>query len=251
MAIAAGSGQVSHQCGSCSGPSWLTGWGRHSDTTAMHTYMVSPHCAVSYGCSGPIFHWRTSHTSRIQTSCRRRRDKEREGGKNTRVIYRSQSWLKMLQNVTFEKENGGCLVLVLTPHKAQDVMIACCASTHTTHTVRRLLLVCHVCISRHWFFCPGLPPPPFILCFAPGPRGLEKFCYIAHTQVYTPRRASGENRVHLSSVPDHLAQAKWTVSNIAPPASLLRLPYQSFPQSLDLYKIISHTLSTIKEIIVI
>lgn len=27
---------------------------------------------------------------------------------------------------------------------------------------------CHVCINRHWFFCPALAPPPFILSFVAG-----------------------------------------------------------------------------------
>lgn len=36
---------------------------------------------------------------------------------------------------------------------------------------------CHVCINRHWFFCPALPPLPFILRFVVVPRGAEKFCY--------------------------------------------------------------------------
>lgn len=38
-------------------------------------------------------------------------------------------------------------------------------------------LVCHVCITRHWFFCRDLALQPFILCFAVGPNGFEKFCY--------------------------------------------------------------------------
>lgn len=36
---------------------------------------------------------------------------------------------------------------------------------------------CHVCINRHWFFCPALPPLPFILRFVVAPRGAKKFCY--------------------------------------------------------------------------
>lgn len=229
---------VSHQCVSCSGPSWPTGWGRSSGRTARHTCTVSPRCAVSCGCSGPTFHWRSGRTTCIQTSCRSRREAERKksrikkrgrrrsgrrrGAKKRTVIYWSQSWHKMLENLPCEKGNGGCWVLTLTATEHRAVWLHVVhlhppapPLTHSeslTHTHKECsrLLVCHVCISRHWFFCPGLPPPPFILCFAPRPRGLEKFCNSPHkytradthtqtawpahrhTRIYTPQGQRGK-----------------------------------------------------------
>lgn len=53
---------------------------------------------------------------------------------------------------------------------------------------------CHVCINRHWFFCPALAPQPFILSIVVGaPAGLEKFCY----SPLRPLRPVCENRFHL------------------------------------------------------
>lgn len=71
-------------------------------------------------------------------------------------------------------------------------------------------LVCHVCISRHWFFCPGLALQPFILCFAVGPNGFEKFCYSPVTpeaKVRIDFTCAGLH--HLSRAGAVRAKAKW------------------------------------------
>lgn len=71
-------------------------------------------------------------------------------------------------------------------------------------------LVCHVCITRHWFFCPGLALQPFILCFAVGPNGFEKFCYSPVTPEANVRidfTCTGLH--HLSRAQAVRAKAKW------------------------------------------
>lgn len=71
-------------------------------------------------------------------------------------------------------------------------------------------LVCHVCITRHWFFCRGLALQPFILCFAVGPNGFEKFCYSPVTPEANVRidfTCTGLH--HLSRAWAVRAKAKW------------------------------------------
>lgn len=71
-------------------------------------------------------------------------------------------------------------------------------------------LVCHVCITRHWFFCRGLALQPFILCFAVGPNGFEKFCYSPVTPEANVRidfTCTGLH--HLSRAGAVRAKAKW------------------------------------------
>lgn len=71
-------------------------------------------------------------------------------------------------------------------------------------------LVCHVCITRHWFFCLGLALQPFILCFAVGPNGFEKFCYSPVTPEANVRidfTCTGLH--HLSRAWAVRAKAKW------------------------------------------
>lgn len=71
-------------------------------------------------------------------------------------------------------------------------------------------LACHVCITRHWFFCPGLALQPFILCFAVGPNGFEKFCYSPVTPEANVRidfTCTGLDR--LSRAQAVRAKAKW------------------------------------------
>lgn len=70
--------------------------------------------------------------------------------------------------------------------------------------------VCHVCITRHWFFCRDLALQPFILCFAVGPNGFEKFCYSPVTpeaKVRIDFTCTGLH--HLSRAQAVRAKAKW------------------------------------------
>lgn len=70
--------------------------------------------------------------------------------------------------------------------------------------------VCHVCITRHWFFCRDLALQPFILCFAVGPNGFEKFCYSPVTpeaKVRIDFTCTGLH--HLSRAWAVRAKAKW------------------------------------------
>lgn len=78
-------------------------------------------------------------------------------------------------------------------------------------------LVCHVCITRHWFFCRGLALQPFILCFAVGPNGFEKFCYSPVTpeaKVRIDFTCTGLH--HLSRAWAVRAKAKWNAIHTQP-----------------------------------
>lgn len=94
-----------------------------------------------------------------------------------------------------------------------------------TDFVRRTAgLVCHVCITRHWFFCRGLALQPFILCFAVGPNGFEKFCYSPVTPEANVRidfTCTGLH--HLSRAWAVRAKAKWKAIH----TKLLRQPLLS------------------------
>lgn len=90
-----------------------------------------------------------------------------------------------------------------------------------TDFVRRTAgLVCHVCITRHWFFCRGLALQPFILCFAVGPNGFEKFCYSPVTPEANVRidfTCTGLH--HLSRAQAVRAEAKWKAIHTKPLSS--------------------------------
>lgn len=87
-------------------------------------------------------------------------------------------------------------------------------------------LVCHVCITRHWFFCRDLALQPFILCFAVGPNGFEKFCYSPVTPEANVRidfTCTGLH--HLSRAWAVRAKAKWKAIH----TKLLRQSHCSVP----------------------
>lgn len=87
-------------------------------------------------------------------------------------------------------------------------------------------LVCHVCITRHWFFCRDLALQPFILCFAVGPNGFEKFCYSPVTPEANVRidfTCTGLH--HLSRAWAVRAKAKWKAIH----TKLLRQSHRSVP----------------------
>lgn len=88
-------------------------------------------------------------------------------------------------------------------------------------------LVCHVCITRHWFFCRDLALQPFILCFAVGPNGFEKFCYSPVTPEANVRidfTCTGLH--HLSRAGAVRAKAKWKAIH----TKLLRQSHRSVPR---------------------
>lgn len=84
------------------------------------------------------------------------------------------------------------------------------SALHTASAKGTAGWLCHVCITRHWFFCRGLALQPFILCFAVGPNGFEKFCYSPVTpeaKVRIDFTCTGLH--HLSRAWAVRAKAKW------------------------------------------
>lgn len=89
-------------------------------------------------------------------------------------------------------------------------MVTLKCGAHTASAKGTAGWVCHVCITRHWFFCRGLALQPFILCFAVGPNGFEKFCYSPVTpeaKVRIDFTCTGLH--HLSRAWAVRAKAKW------------------------------------------
>lgn len=154
--------------------------------------MASPPCAVSCGCWGPISLWNFCRTSGTWTSCVGREERMR--------------------------------TLPTGQRAGPDRRGHSPAAGRARGVARTAGPVCHVCITRHWFFCRGLALQPFILCFAVGPNGFEKFCYSPVTPEANVRidfTCTGLH--HLSRAGAVRAKAKWKAIH----TKLLRQPLLS------------------------
>lgn len=112
-----------------------------------------------------------------------------------------------------KRENGVNSARTGTPRARPKRALTLKCGRCTDLARRAAGLVCHVCITRHWFFCRGLALQPFILCFAVGPNGFEKFCYSPVTPEANVRidfTCTGLH--HLSRAGAVRAKAKWKVS---------------------------------------
>lgn len=125
------------------------------------------------------------------------------------VKLRSHRW-----HVNFlhggERTRGKCRPRGATEGPRQEGALTLKRGECTDSVSRTAGPVCHVCITRHWFFCRGLAPQPFILCFAVGPNGFEKFCYSPVTPEANVRidfTCTGLH--HLSRAWAVRAKAKW------------------------------------------
>lgn len=143
-------------------------------------------------------------------------------------LFRAHFSVKLLShkwhvNFLHEEERKPCKRDLHRPPKAPA---AACSSPEwgSAGSGRTAGRACHVCITRHWFCCPGLALQPFILCFAVGPNGFEKFCYSPVTPEANVRidfTCTGLH--HLSRAWAVRAEAKWKAIH----TKLLRQPLLS------------------------
>lgn len=156
--------------------------------------MASPPCAASCGCSAPTSPWSSCHTGDM--------------------------W------ISWAGERGGIKSRQHAHTRRRSMFLTRSVVNAQTFVKRIADRVCHVCITRHWFFCRGLALQPFILCFAVGPNGFEKFCYSPVTPEANVRidfTCAGPR--HLSRARAVRAKAKWKAIH----TKLLRQSHRAVP----------------------
>lgn len=129
-------------------------------------------------------------------------------------LFKAHFSVKLLSHkwhVNFLHEGEKKTTWIWAAHSHLWLRVECVVTlAHTASAKGTAGWVCHVCITRHWFFCRDLALQPFILCFAVGPNGFEKFCYSPVTpeaKVRIDFTCTGLH--HLSRAWAVRAKAKW------------------------------------------